>query len=229
MIMEMRNVRILDGLWLIVQFYAAKLQKSCRVTSFLNIFNIIRIFAPANLTGNIRLIMQRTVFKVYGLILLAMALFPSCSKKSAPASSGTGSAVQVAAPGPPCIIYKTRADFSRLIPVELSEDKTQLASFPDVADIYREGELAYPTTLNNGFLLDNRGIGPNVAFLKLTYDDYRKLDGTPPAAELMENILERDPLTEMYQCGNRSQYKDVVSELNQLISSGRLAECKKLK
>jgi len=158
-----------------------------------------------------------------------MNFFTACSKKSTPVASGSGSTPQVATPGPPCIIYRTKADFSNLIPVELNAEKTQLTSFPDVADIYREGELAYPTPLSGGYLLDNRGIGPGVAFLKLTYEDYRKLDGTPTAAELMDNILERDPLTEMYQCGNRSQYTDLVTELNRKITSGRLAECKKLK
>ena len=111
----------------------------------------------------------------------------------------------------------------------MNAEKTRLASFPDVTDIYRNGELAYPTALMDGYLLDNRGIGPNVAFLTLTYDDYRKLGKTPSAEELMNNILERDPLTEMYQCGNRSQYTDLVTELNHLISSGKMAECKKLK
>lgn len=173
--------------------------------------------------------MQRTSVLVIGLTMFSMTFIAACSKKSAPVASGSGSGAQVAAPGPPCIIYRTKADFSKLIPVELNADKTQLSSFPDVADIYREGELAYPTPLSDGFLLDNRGIGPNVAFLRLTYEDYRKLDGTPTAAELMDNILERDPLTEMYQCGNRSQYTDLVAELNRKISSGKLAECKKLK
>jgi hypothetical protein len=172
--------------------------------------------------------MQRTLLVAIGLSLAAMTVLISCARKSAPNASSTVSA-QVTVPGPPCIIYKTKGDFSRLIPVEMTADKTKLASFSDVADIYREGELAYPTQLVDGYLLDNRGIGPNVAFLKLTYDDYRKLDGTPAASELIDAIIEPDPLLEMYQCGNRSQYKDAVSELNELIRSGKLTGCRKIK
>lgn len=172
--------------------------------------------------------MQRTLLVAIGLTLAAMTVLTSCARKSAPNVSSATSA-QVTVPGPPCIIYKTKGDFSRLIPVEMTADKTKLASFPDVADIYREGELAYPTQLVDGYLLDNRGIGPDVAYLKLTYDDYRKLDSTPAASELMNAIIEPDPLLEMYQCGNRSQYKDVVSELNGMISSGNLAGCRKIK
>jgi hypothetical protein len=190
---------------------------------------IIRIFAAANLNGNIRRIMQRTLFMAFGLSLVAMTVLTSCSRKSTPASSGESNTSQVSVPGPPCIIYKTRDNFSALVPVELTADRSRLASFPDVADIYRAGDLAYPTPLHNGYLLDNRGIGPNVAFLKYTYEDYRKFDGTPSASELFDAISETDPLLEMYQCGNRSQYNDAVSELNAMIDSGKLAGCRKLK
>lgn len=173
--------------------------------------------------------MNKTLFVAIGLGLAAMTVLLSCSRKSAPASTGNSSSAQVGVPGPPCIIYKTKSDFSRLVPVDLTDDKSTLSSFPDVADIYRAGELAYPTPLHNGYLLDNRGIGPNVAFLKFTYEDYRNLDGTPAASELFNAIIETDPLLEMYQCGNRSQYSDVVSEINAIIDTGKLTGCKKLK
>jgi len=32
-----------------------------------------------------------------------------------------------------------------------------------------------------------------------------------------------------YQCGNRSKYVDIVNELNVIIRSGKLANCRKLK
>jgi hypothetical protein len=187
------------------------------------------IFAPANLYGKIRPIMQRTLLVVTGICLAAITVLTSCSRKSVSSATGATGTGQVTVPGPPCVVYRTRADFSTLIPVELTDDKTQLASFPDVKDIYRDGVLAYPTPLDGGYMLDNRGIGPNVAFLNLTYEDYRKLDKTPTASDLMNAIIDRDPLLELYQCGNRSQYKDVVSELNLMISSGKLAGCRKLK
>lgn len=173
--------------------------------------------------------MQRFFLVVSGLILASQPVLTSCSKKSVPVNSGADTTVQVAFPGPPCIVYKTTLDFSTQVPVEMTPDGSRIASFPDVADIYKSGELAYPTPLKDGYLLDNRGIGPGVAFLKYTYEDYRKLDQTPASSELFDAILDRDPLLEMYQCGNRSQFKDVVNELNELISSGKLTNCKKLK
>lgn len=173
--------------------------------------------------------MHKNTFVGCCLALAFMIAFLSCSRKAAPASSETGTSGQISIPGPPCIIYKTKADFSELVPVELNADRSGIASYPDVADIYRQGTLAYPTPLLDSFLLDNRGIGPNVAFLKLSYEEYRGLDETPAAAELWNAILEADPLLEMYRCGNRSQYKDLLQELNDLIRSDELSRCERLK
>jgi hypothetical protein len=165
------------------------------------------------------------------MILPVIALvFTSCSKK---VTQGTGTSTikskQETMALAPCIIYKTNADYSANVPIILSKDKTTVVSYPDKKDLYYQGKPAYPTALDNGFLLDNRGIGPDVAFLSLTYDAYQLLEKTPSAEELMKLILDNDPLKEMYQCGNRSQYADPVTELNAIIASGKISDCKKLK
>ena len=130
---------------------------------------------------------------------------------------------------PPCIIYKTKADYSKQVPVMLSDDKMKILSYPDVSDIRKQGNNVYPVVLSNGFLLDNRGIGPNVAFMDITYDDFLKNLKTPSAEDLFQQILDADPLLEMYQCGNRYQYEEMVAELNQLIESDFFFKCKRLK
>jgi hypothetical protein len=173
---------------------------------------------------------SRTVF-------LAMTLFGisslfSCSNSSTP--SGSNAAVQqasgaVSVPSPPCIVYKTKADFDKYVPVILSEDKSRIVSYPDVKDIYYKGELAYPVKLSKGYLLDNRGIGPDVAFLDFTYEIYSKLAVTPSAAELMNHLLNKDPILEMYDCGSQSHYNDAKKQLNSLIESGQLEDLKRLK
>ena len=129
----------------------------------------------------------------------------------------------------PCIIYKTKADYSKQVPVTLSEYKTNITSYPDISDIRKQGEKVYPTALSNGFLLDNRGIGPNVAFLAITYDEFIKGTETPCSDELFHQILDADPLLVMYQCRTRHQYTEMVAELNQLIETDIFSNCKKLK
>ncbi len=173
--------------------------------------------------------MQKKDFN-YLVLFFSLFVFLSCSSQvtsrvSAPDSSSKGQEVSSA----PCIIYKTRSDYAHNVPVTLNEKKSGLTSYPGVKDLMYQGRMAYPTELAQGFLLDNRGIGPNVAFLDYTYEQYQELDQVPGLEQLMKHITDKDPVTEMYNCGPRSQYKDIENDLNKLINSGNLNSCKKIK
>ncbi|HWB62006.1 MAG TPA: hypothetical protein VG603_00745 [Chitinophagales bacterium] len=130
---------------------------------------------------------------------------------------------------PVVIIYKTRADYSKYVPVTLSDDKMSITNYPDPKDVFYNGKLAYPTALKKGFWLDNRGINANTAFIKMTYDEYSKLGSAPTAENLYKMILDKDPVTEIYNLGSRYRFKDEVSEINQLIENNSLGQFKKLK
>jgi hypothetical protein len=79
-------------------------------------------------------------------------------------------------------------------------------------------------------LLDNRGIGKNVAFLKTTYEEYSKLQTLPTLSDLYNMIIEKDPLTELYDCGNKIAFKDVKLQINQWIDNNKLrTSCKVIK
>lgn len=128
--------------------------------------------------------------------------------------------------GPSTIIYKTKEDYNKLVPIILSDDKTKIISYPHPSDIYVSGEYSYPTELKEGYLLDNRGINKNVAFLNITYEDYSKLERVPTMDELYKMILDVDPLSEIYNCGNRYTFKNEISDLNRLIENDGLKDCK---
>lgn len=130
--------------------------------------------------------------------------------------------------GPRVIIYKTKADYYYNVPVTLSEDKSKIIAYPGIKDIFYKGELAYPTKLNDDFLLDNRGIDKHVAFLNYTYEQYSKLDKTPEIDVLLTNILANDPITEMYNCGSKFEYKNLVNEINEAIDQNKLSLFQKL-
>jgi len=130
--------------------------------------------------------------------------------------------------GPQVLVYKTGKDYSNHVPVLLSDDKTSIVSYPDPRDF--KIKYTKPTRLKNGYWLDNRGIGINVAYLKLTYAQYAALPKVPSQQELMQMIIDKDPLTELVNCGNRYAFKDVVTDLNTLIRSGQLRNvCKVVK
>jgi hypothetical protein len=157
---------------------------------------------------------------------LIMGLFFSCSshkdtvKKVIP---------KIDYANPATIIYKTKGDYSKYIPVILSDDKSQIISYPSPKDIFYNGELAYPAKLSDGYLLDNRGVNLNSVFIKITYDEYSKLDAVPSLDYLYNLIIDKDPFTEMYNLGNRYQYKDEVNDINKIISNKDLNFYKKIK
>ncbi len=126
------------------------------------------------------------------------------------------------------IVYKTKGDYALYVPVTLTDDGRAIASYPAPSDIYYQGKIATPTALAGGYLLDNRGITPHSAFIKITYDDYAKLKEAPSLKELDRLIIDRTPFTDMYDLGERNQYPDLTGGLNTLIKGGRLSEYRKL-
>lgn len=138
--------------------------------------------------------------------------------------------VPVFSTGPQLLVYKTKADYNNLVPVILSDDKTTIVSYPHPKDIIVGSGYPLPTLLNNGYLLDNRGIGKNVAFLKMTYEDYSKLKDTPTLKELYSLIIDKDPLTELCNCGVKTASDNSVIHLNKLIDNNKLrTTCKTIK
>ena len=134
----------------------------------------------------------------------------------------------VFAAGPQAIIYKTTGDYSDFVPVLMNAQKTKIVSYPAPSDVYYLGKLAKPTLLKNGYLLDNRGINEHVAFLNYTYEEYSKLPEAPSMEQMMKNIRSLHPLTEFVNCGLRTQYKNEVEELNNLIDNN-FKNCRRLK
>ena len=160
------------------------------------------------------------------IILISIMLLSSCCKKiTTETAKENVNMTEKSKPFPPTIIYKTKSDYYNNVPVTLNDNKTMINSFPDVKDVFYKGELAYPTKLNSGYFLDNRGISKNVAFLKFTYEEYSKLDKTPSIDELFNNIIEKNPLSEMYMC-DCSRDSEVV---NKIILSNTLKNCKIIK
>lgn len=161
------------------------------------------------------------------LLILAIAFSGCAAGKSTAQKDHPMTEPQVTA-GPPTLVYKTKKDYSNNVPVLLSEDKRRIVSYPHPADIRNaDGYRPAPTALAGGYLLDNRGIGLNVAFLKLTWDEYAKMEKAPPLAEMMDLIADDDPLTELCNCGSRQAFAEPEQQLNALISTGQLrSKCK---
>lgn len=118
---------------------------------------------------------------------------------------------------PRVFVYKTKADYSNLVPVQMDESRTRIVSYPHPNDLTRGDKLCLPTLLEEGYWLDNRGIGERVAFLSYTYEEYSQLPAVPSMEELLSHIVAKYPLTEWHECGRWTDYQDIISELNILI------------
>ena len=128
---------------------------------------------------------------------------------------------------PHALVYKTKKDYSKNVPVTMNEDKTTIVSYPAPTDIFFNGTFAYPTPLENGYLLDNRGIGPNVAFLDYTYQEYSELKQVPDMKTLIKRIIDRDPFMELWDCGTRKQSKAEIEIYNTLIKN-KFPDCRQM-
>lgn len=132
--------------------------------------------------------------------------------------------------GPKTIVYKTKSNYNDYVPVIMFEDKTKISSYPHQNDIKIGDNYLTPTVLEKGYLLDNKGINKNVAFLNIKYQDYYNLNEVPNVEELINNIIEKDPLIEMYDCGVKSAYSDIETQLNEMIKEKKLkTKCKIIK
>jgi hypothetical protein len=168
------------------------------------------------------------MFRKFTLMLIpaCMVAFGSChqEKQSQQIVKNTTKVI-----GPRIIIYKTNTDYFLNVPVNLSADKKTISSYPAITDVYLNGKLAVPTKLEDGFLLDNRGITQDVAFINLTYEQYVALPSTPTSSELQKMIIDSDPLKIMFDCGNRQSYQDIITEINKLILKNDFSNFKRLK
>ncbi len=156
-----------------------------------------------------------------------MAGVVACGSKKNTAQDLTGEFLTQWMPSAPTVIYKTKGDYVNLVPVIMNKERSRIISYPDPSDLVLNGKLMKPHRLKNGYLLDNRGINEHVAFLNYTYEEYSQLDAPPHIIDMMLRLRDSYPLVELVQCGLRSDYSDLVYELNVLIERG-LTNCRKI-
>ena len=95
---------------------------------------------------------------------------------------------------PRVFVYKMKKNYSNNVPVIMDAGHTKIVSYPAPADLKR----------GNG------------------YEEYSNLKQAPAMEELMNSIIDKNPLSYHAFCGRRNDYKDIVNEINQLIESGRI-------
>ncbi len=119
------------------------------------------------------------------------------------------------------VVYKTKKNYNHNVAVTLNTDKTSIINYPDPSDI--RSFRPYPIKLKSKYLLDQRGIDSNVAFLKLSYRQYSKLKVVPEPNFILSNlILDNDPILEFHVINQYPPNSNVKQLLNQRIVNGVL-------
>ncbi|MCM1077620.1 MAG: hypothetical protein NC411_09705 [Bacteroides sp.] len=117
---------------------------------------------------------------------------------------------------PKARIYKTNGDYADYVPVTLNASRTSLVSFPAPTDL-RDAE---PVKLDDGFLLDRRGVGPDTAFTRWTYKEYSAMKSAPTPAEIMDNLIPDARVTEVCEMPFTTDTPNITTLCNDLIRQG---------
>ena len=130
--------------------------------------------------------------------------------------------------GASTIIYKTKKDYSHNVPVLLNADKNKVVKMFNAQDFIKNGEIVYPIELEGGYYLDRIGITPQVAYTDFTISAYTKTMMPITAQMLLQHVIDKDPIVEMYDCG-KIDPKNSTEILNKIIKNGDLKNCRRLK
>ena len=131
-----------------------------------------------------------------------------------------GAGRPIAAAQAPIVIYKTRGDYRELVPIQLSADGSTVVSYPSRYDLGKPGAFLTPLLLDGGYLVDRRGVGLHTAFLKLSYEEYYALPNDPSMAELLNWVLDREPLTFLAVCDRSYFTTKSKEEFERYIAEG---------
>ncbi|MDE6491440.1 MAG: hypothetical protein K2L49_09820 [Muribaculaceae bacterium] len=117
---------------------------------------------------------------------------------------------------PKARIYRTNGDYRDNVPVSLDASRTTVVSYPAPTDL-----ASLPAQLADGYLLDNRGIGPNTAFTSYTYAEYSAMSEAPSAARIMAAVIPGARITEIVELPmTASEAAADTAACNELIGRG---------
>lgn len=155
--------------------------------------------------------------KKFSPIILLTIFLGSCSTIQTPEKPVVMNSVQHAHPA--IIIYKTRADYSNLVPVNLNPEKTEVISFPAPSDIRSRLNNIRPEPLGKGYLLDHRGINAQSAYIQLTWEEYAELNHSPSPEALFKLLIDKNPFISMYHCGNGTLTPEELNKVRKKIEA----------
>lgn len=96
---------------------------------------------------------------------------------------------------PKATAFKMNGDYADKVAISLGSDG-QLTYFPAPSDI---SPASAPTSLGNGWYLNNQGLGENSVFTKYTFEEYSKLPSVPTPQQLKDAIIPGSKVVRMVE------------------------------
>lgn len=117
---------------------------------------------------------------------------------------------------PKATAFKMSGDFADNVAVSVGSDG-QLTYFPAPSDI---SASSAPTSLGDGWYLNNQGLGENSVFTKYTFEEYSKLPEVPSVEQLKAAIIPGAKVTDMIQLPyNISEARENVARIKEYINN----------
>lgn len=117
---------------------------------------------------------------------------------------------------PKATAFKMTGDYADNVAITIGSNG-QLTYFPAPSDISKS---SVPTSLGNGWYLNNQGISANSVFTKYTFEEYSKLPSVPSPQELKEAIIPDARVEDMIQLPyNINEAKNNIEEIKDYIKS----------
>ena len=96
---------------------------------------------------------------------------------------------------PKATAFKMSGDYANNVAITIGADG-RLTYFPAPSDITK---ASAPTSLGNGWYLNNQGLSANSVFTKYTFEEYSKLPSVPSAEELKAAVIPGARVEDMVQ------------------------------
>ena len=111
---------------------------------------------------------------------------------------------------PRAVVYKTNVPCYDNVAISLNATRSSVLSYPAPSDV---SAASAPLQLPDGWLLDRRGLGPNPAFISLTYKEYSALKTPPSPDELMKMVLPDVYVTDLMRLDRTPQQAEADTAL----------------
>ena len=121
------------------------------------------------------------------------------------------------------MVYKTKGDYSNLVWVQLSADKKTVTSYPNPKDVLNQTSIKLADGYYSG------AVDVNTAFVNIRIEKYVNLQKLFTPEQLATLIINKNPFSELYNCGQSQGIGQDITRINSIITAGTLTtSCSKI-